>query len=306
MAPTTSTTSRSTPLVTSRLATPPPRTIELREADTPYGWIAGTVIGFHGFRDEIEAAHAAWVAHRTMARRVARERRIRPIPIDTEPMSLARSGEVELILAGGRPIATLVRPGPDSRSGPRSFGFALEHPVPADELTLRATAHLVYRTLRRAGIRWSLWSPAPAEPRTSRARPEDAGARSASPEPVHPADPGDDAMARVSHRTDASGVAATLLKLLDMLAVVVLPAITASVAIALLVGAAVLFASAALASLVRLVATDLRDARRRRATDADRHGSGGAGAGIWTRALHALSGAHPRQPVQARPLARST
>ncbi|HEU4631842.1 MAG TPA: hypothetical protein VFS08_18980, partial [Gemmatimonadaceae bacterium] len=179
MRTTTSESSRSTPLVTSRMATPPPSpTLDLHDADTVVGWIDGPAIGFRGFGHETEAVHAAWIAYRTMARRVARESGGRPLPIDTEPLALARDGDVERILASGRPIATLVRPEAGSRSGPASFGFELQVPAPADELTVRATAHLVYRTLRRSGIRWALWAPPPRASRVAApaaARAEDRG-----------------------------------------------------------------------------------------------------------------------------------
>jgi hypothetical protein len=143
-----------------RLSMPPPRTLDLTDANSVVGWVAGDRVGFRGFADEAEAAHAAWVAYRTLARRLARTHGIRPLPIDVEPIALEQRGQDELIIAGGRPVATLVRPGDGSPSGSDSFGFEIRVPAPASELQVRAMAYLMYRTLRKSGLRWALWQPA--------------------------------------------------------------------------------------------------------------------------------------------------
>jgi hypothetical protein len=148
-----------TQLVPDRLALPPPLELDLVDAGRATGWIADNAVGFRGFGDETEAAHAAWVAHRTVARRLARTHGGRPVPVDIEPLAIQRVDGTEMILASGRPIASLVRPGPDSRSGVDSFGFELLIPAAVTELEARALAYLVYRTLRRSGIRWALWRP---------------------------------------------------------------------------------------------------------------------------------------------------
>lgn len=148
-------------LAPTHMALPPPSSVvlDLAVGGTVVGWIDGTAIGFRGFGDAFEALHAAWVAHRTVARRFARRDSRRPLPVDSEPLSLDRQGETDVVLAGGRPIAVLRRPDPDGRVGD-GFGFELCVPPPADELTVRSTARLVYRTLRRSGIRWAMWAPA--------------------------------------------------------------------------------------------------------------------------------------------------
>ena len=153
-----------TQLAPDRLALPPPLDLDLVDAGRAAGWIAGNTVGFRGFDDETEAAHAAWVAHRTIARRLARTHGMRPVPVDIEPLAIQRVEAKEMILASGRPIAALVRPGPDSRSGVDSFGFELLIPTPISELEVRAMAYLVYRTLRKSGIRWAMWRPAPGRP----------------------------------------------------------------------------------------------------------------------------------------------
>lgn len=151
------------------LAQPPPFELDLRDSDRAVGWIRENVIGFRGFGDETEAIHAAWIAHRTLARRIARSHGMRLVPIDVEPLALARgdAGAADAILASNRPIASLVRPSADSAVRD-SFGFELAVPVPMTELQLRGVAYLIYRTLRKSGIRWALWRPAP-QARTERA-----------------------------------------------------------------------------------------------------------------------------------------
>lgn len=153
-----------------RAGLPPPVELDLTltDAGRAVGWVRDDRVGFRGFADELEAAHAAWVAHRTLARRLARTHGTRPLPIDVEPLAIRRERGAELILAGGRPIAELVRPGEHDRAGADSFGFELRVPPPADELRVRAMAHLMYRTLRKSGLRWALWRPAPTpSPATS-------------------------------------------------------------------------------------------------------------------------------------------
>ena len=148
-----------TQLAPDRLALPPPLNLDLVDAGRRTGWIADNAVGFRGFGDETEATHAAWVAHRTIARRRARTHAMRPVPVDIEPLAIQRIEGKEMILASGRPIAALVRPGPDSRSGVDSFGFEFLIPTPITELETRAMAYLVYRTLRKSGVRWAMWRP---------------------------------------------------------------------------------------------------------------------------------------------------
>jgi hypothetical protein len=143
------------------LALPPPHSFQLIDAEHVVGWVKGVKVGFRGFLDEHEAAHAAWMAYRTVARRMARKYGTRRIPIDSEPLALARRSGEDAIHAGNREIATLVRPG-DHRVGADSFGFEISIPSAADEVTIRAKAFLIYRTLRKSGLRWSLWRPAAA------------------------------------------------------------------------------------------------------------------------------------------------
>jgi hypothetical protein len=163
------------------LAQPPPFDMDLVDADRVVGWIAGNAIGFRGFTDETEAIHAAWVAHRTLARRLARTHGMRLGPIDIEPLALDRGddGEADIILASDRPIARLARPGSHSRAGD-SFGFELTVPSRMSEFELRGLAYFIYRTLRKSGVRWAIWRhdrPAHAAPEPVVAGPVTARAR---------------------------------------------------------------------------------------------------------------------------------
>lgn len=147
---------------------PPPVTEDLMDRERTVGWISDGAFGFHGFANESEAAGAAWVAYRAVARALARRAGERPIPIDVEPLALAMLGDREVILASNREIATLVRPGTDGRTNIDSLGFELELPSPVDELTLRSLAYVAYRTLRRSGVRWAMWMLEPAHARPVR------------------------------------------------------------------------------------------------------------------------------------------
>ena len=142
---------------------PPPSTLDLVDGDRVVGWLADQTVGFRGFADEAEAAHAAWMAYRTLTRRLARRYGTRPIPIEREQIPIRVRDDDNVILAGAQPIGTLVRPGPGSPSGPDSFGFAIHIPQAANELALRAKAYFMYLTLRKSGARWALWRRAARE-----------------------------------------------------------------------------------------------------------------------------------------------
>ena len=248
------------PMDATRMAVPPPRRLDLLDAETTGGWIDDLAIGFRGFANEAEAVYAASVAYRTMERRLSRDGDTHPLPGDTEPIVLRRSGDVELIMAGGRPIATLVRPGADSPSGPDSFGFSLPLPVPSDELTRRSTAYLVYRELRRLGIQGTAWaSPSPANGTASEDRAsEKESVKGALPRPV--TRQGTDAHMASGRRRATSDILGTSVVIAALLAAIVLPAIMVSSAIYVLVAAVIV----ALASIGGRVAMTGRDALRGR------------------------------------------
>lgn len=144
-------------LAPTRMSLPPPPRLDLVDAQRTVGWITGHALGFHGFSDEREAANAAWVAYRTVCRRLAQLWGTRPIPIDVEPLTLARQGGREFIFASRRPVAELLRPRVDSPSGPHSFGFEILVSPSATESIMRDLTRLAYRALRRSGTRWGMW-----------------------------------------------------------------------------------------------------------------------------------------------------
>jgi hypothetical protein len=146
-------------MTTGRIGLPPPAKWDLIDAERRVGWSTDNAVGFRGFADETEAVHAAWVAHRAVSRRLARTHGTRPVPVDTEPLALHRRDGQEVILASGNPIAVLVRPGTDSPTGPDSFGFEILIPSPITDFEMRGLAYLIYRTLRKSGLRWALWRP---------------------------------------------------------------------------------------------------------------------------------------------------
>jgi hypothetical protein len=146
-----------TVMAPDRLALPPPPRLDLVDDERAVGWIDDNEISFRGFADETEAAHAAWIAYRTIARRRARTHGTRPIPIDVEPLALHRVGDSEAIVASTRRVATLLRPGAESRNGEDSFGFVIALPEPTSELEAHTLADLAYRTVRKSGVRWALW-----------------------------------------------------------------------------------------------------------------------------------------------------
>ena len=109
----------------------PSLALDLTEMDRRIGWVRDDAVGFRGFGSRDEAAHAAWAAVRAVARRMERRG------------------------ADGDPVATVLRPRAGSTGDADSFGFEIRLPAPIDELTMRAAAHVVYRTLRESGLPWA-------------------------------------------------------------------------------------------------------------------------------------------------------
>ena len=139
-----------------RSATEPitaPRSLDLLDGNRHVGWITGDDIGFRGFADATQAVHAAWVAHRALARRLGAP----ATWSEPETFAIARHADRETILVDGDPIAVLVRPGADDPSGSDSFGFEIRIPERADEIFPRAMAYRMYLALRKSGTAWALW-----------------------------------------------------------------------------------------------------------------------------------------------------
>ncbi|HKN68258.1 MAG TPA: hypothetical protein VJW73_18360 [Gemmatimonadaceae bacterium] len=136
-------------------ALPPPRR-QLLHRERPIGWLEGHTLGFFGFADARDALHAAWVAYRTVSRKVARVAGTRPTPIDIEPLGIERRNGREVITASGRPFAQLVRPGPESMSGLDWFGFSIEVPPVVNQRALPDIMRAASHALLKSGLAWSM------------------------------------------------------------------------------------------------------------------------------------------------------
>jgi hypothetical protein len=152
-------------VIPNRLPEPPPVSadgfyLDLMDGERVIGWIAPDAIGFRGFANDVEAAHAAWVAYRALSRHIAQRDGGAMLPIDAPPLAILDRSNERLVIANNRSIARLVDPSRDVESGAPSHAFELQLDGPRDELTVRSKAHLVYRALRRAGVRWAMWRPA--------------------------------------------------------------------------------------------------------------------------------------------------
>lgn len=139
----------------AQTALPPPMR-QLLHRERPIGWLEGSTLGFFGFADARDAANAAWVAYRTVSRKVAPLLGTRPTPIDIEPLTIERRNGRDAIAASGRPVAWLVRPGRNSLSGPDWFGFAIEIPPAVSERALPAIMRAASHAVLKSGLPWSM------------------------------------------------------------------------------------------------------------------------------------------------------
>ena len=137
----------------------PPPIRHLLHDERPVAWLSGNRFGFSGFADPIEAANAAWVAYRTISRKLAPVLGTRPTPIDIEPLRIEWRDGTETILASHRPIAALVRPDADDPSAPRWFGFTIDVPAEISGRQLRDAVHTAHRALLKSGVGWSMMRP---------------------------------------------------------------------------------------------------------------------------------------------------
>jgi hypothetical protein len=142
-------------LATPGHTTRPRLELDLMDGDRRYGWIAEDRVGFVGFGDHVEAVQAAWVAHRTVMRRLARAPDAAPVANDARTFALVRYADDEVILANETPIAALVRPATDGVTDSDSYGFVIRIPGDTDHLGVRATAYRIYLALKSSGIPWT-------------------------------------------------------------------------------------------------------------------------------------------------------
>jgi len=134
----------------------PPPTRHLLHRERPIGWLEGNTLGFFGFADVRDAANAAWVAYRTVSRKLARALGTRPTPIDIEPLSIESRNGLDVIAASGRPIALLVRPGHAWTNGSDWFGFAIEVPPVVRAHEMPGIMRAASRALLKSGLAWSM------------------------------------------------------------------------------------------------------------------------------------------------------
>ena len=145
----------STPVRENHTALPPPMR-HLLHRERPIGWLQGTTLGFFGFADARDAANAAWVAYRTVTRRLARTLGTRPTPIDIEPLTIESRNGLDVIAASGRPIARLVRPGHPSTNGSDWFGFTIDGPPMVRAREMPGIMRAASRALLKSGVAWSM------------------------------------------------------------------------------------------------------------------------------------------------------
>lgn len=146
----------STQATVTRTDLPPPPKRNLLHEERPIGWLTGNRIGFFGFADAHEAANAAWVAYRTVSRKVAPLLGVRPTPIDIEPLGIDWRNGREIIVASGRPVAALLRPDRESSSGSPWFGFAIDVSPMVSQRFMPDVMRAAGRALLKSGIRWSM------------------------------------------------------------------------------------------------------------------------------------------------------
>ena len=145
----------STQVSPNHTALPPPMR-HLLHRERPIGWLEGHTFGFFGFADAQDAANAAWVAYRTLSRKVAPSSGIRPAPIDLEALRIERRNGRDVITASGRPVALLVRPGDQSPSGLDWFGFSIDVPPVVHERAMPGIVRAASRALLKSGVSWSM------------------------------------------------------------------------------------------------------------------------------------------------------
>lgn len=113
------------------------------------GYINDTTVGFLGFASRTEAALAASVAHRGLARR--RGRQVRPANVPDDFLVMEH-GSTQHVIATAGVLATLRPPGSDA-TPVAGWGFEIEL-LPEERLGVFAVgrARVMWRALRATGI----------------------------------------------------------------------------------------------------------------------------------------------------------
>lgn len=150
----------------ARLAVPPPMDITLDDEHRRVGWVNGDSVVFTGFRDEAEAAQAAWVAHRALMQHIVTSFGSRSAPLKAERLMVVRDEQGGTVRADGRPIARVLAPAADARIEAGQLAISLRLPTPFDEQAIRDAAWSLYRELRASGARWGIFPTVAATTRT--------------------------------------------------------------------------------------------------------------------------------------------
>ncbi len=113
------------------------------------GYIEGTTVGFRGFATSAEAALAASVAHRGLARRRGGPE---PSQDSLQDFLIVERGPTLHVIARAAELATLRPPDPEG-SPVAGWGFEIEL-LPEERLDVFATARarVMWRALRSTGI----------------------------------------------------------------------------------------------------------------------------------------------------------
>lgn len=136
---------------------PPASAFRLLDGTGTIGWIDGNRVGFTGFSTISEAAAAAWVAQVALERRAAKSRREAAPYLEPGALQLVWSGNSEWIHSGATPLARLIRPAAREMDGENSwFGIDVVLPPANSDIETGSSAHVIYRALRRSGVRWPI------------------------------------------------------------------------------------------------------------------------------------------------------
>ena len=140
-------------LVPDRMAIPPPTSYD--NGRHRISWVRGHTIGVVGFDHALDAANAAWIANRTLSRKLAPLTGTRPIPVGTEPLALVSIDVREMIVTPAGPFAELLRPEPGVAGGRETFGFEVAVPKWVSAADVHILADFAYRTIRKSGVPWT-------------------------------------------------------------------------------------------------------------------------------------------------------
>jgi len=150
------------------------RTMTLRDERGAVGWVREGILGFRGYHSALDAIQAALVAHAAAHAHLrlhgAAARQCEP----GRSLTTTCEGGRTWIRVGGAPVALLLPPHAELRSGPSSFAFELLVPAYLGDAASIRLARDVHAALLRSGCARSVGD----------VRPADAPARAADDRPL--------------------------------------------------------------------------------------------------------------------------